>query len=393
MRAPLRSTILYPAWRAFRERGQARAFTRLLDEGLLAAGEPYSEALLRRRLASNAAGRRPLHHRPRVVVFGTSEWEASGLWQSLGDMAEVTFFEYRAPYARPELYNDEYRNRLAQRFLEFLDARDEPATDCVFFYASAEHIDLALLDELHGRRMWTVVLALDDKHQFSRPADPATGIALQRRLASRCDLYWTTWRLGAELVLADGGTPWYAPEAADPRVHRPLARELDLDVVFIGQAYGGRGRLVKYLRRRGFRVAAHGAGWPGGPVTTEESIELYSRARVVLGFGGVGHMDRVKHLKGRDFEVPMCGALYLTNYNPELADHFRIGSEILCHGSAEECAELVHWAGRYPGDAAAVRRAARQRCLEEHTWTARFAALFTHLESAGRDAELSGARP
>jgi hypothetical protein len=391
MRSLLRRTSVYPAWRAFRERAQVRAFTRLLDAALSAGAEPYSEDVLRARLSSRAAERRHPSDRPRVVVFGTSEWEAGGLWQSLDDVADTSFFEYRAPYSPRARFDGGYRRDLARRFLDFLEAGGQEEADCVFFYASAEHIELPLLDELHRRGAWTVVMSLDDKHQFSRPVDPATGIALQRRLAAHCDLYWTTWRLGAELVLAEGGSPWYAPEAADPRVHRPLSRERDLDAVFIGQAYGGRRRLVEYLRRRGFRVAAHGAGWPDGPVTMEESIELYSRAHVVLGYGGVGHMDRVKHLKGRDFEVPMCGALYLTSYNPELAAHFRIGAEILCHSSAEECAELVQWALRHPRDAEAVRLAARQRCVEEHTWSGRFTALFAQLAGACREATPAGA--
>ena len=60
-----------------------------------------------------------------------------------------------------------------------------------------------------------------------------------------------------------------------------------------------------------------------------------------LGVGGVGHLDEVQHLKGRDFEVPMCGAVYLTTYNPELCDWYQVGEEILCYGSFQNCAEIL----------------------------------------------------
>ena len=95
-----------------------------------------------------------------------------------------------------------------------------------------------------------------------------------------------------------------------------------------------------------------------------------SRARLVLGMGGVGHTDKVKHLKGRDFEVPMCGAAYLTSFNPELADFFTVGSEILCYGSPQECADVARWGLARPARLIGIGAAARRRCTE-HTWDRR----------------------
>ena len=147
--------------------------------------------------------------------------------------------------------------------------------------------------------------------------------------------------------------------------------------MFVGQSYGLHADLVRYLRRRGFSVEAFGAGWPNRFASFEKVVKLYSRAQIVLGVGGVGQMGGVKHLKGRDFEVPMCGALYLTSYNPELADHFRIGEEILCYSSFEECADLVHWVLRHPGEAEGIRQAALKRSLASHTLDRRLHQLFS----------------
>jgi hypothetical protein len=224
-------------------------------------------------------------------------------------------------------------------------------------------------------------MSQDDKPQFVWPVDER-GVALQRTLAEQCDVYWTTWKLAADLVTAAGGCGWYAPEGAHPSFHRPLGLPRDLDIVFVGQAYGPRGDLVRFLRARGLNVATFGAGWPNGFISFEQTIELYSRARIVLGFGGVGHMAEVKHLKGRDFEVPMCGALYLTTFNPELAEHFAIGSEILCYGSPEEAAELAHAVLRQPEVAERIRARALARSLAEHTWEQRIARLLALTVSA-----------
>jgi spore maturation protein CgeB len=129
--------------------------------------------------------------------------------------------------------------------------------------------------------------------------------------------------------------------------------------------------LVKGLRELGFCVEAYGAGWPGGSISYEKMAELTSRAKVVLGMGGVMHTDRVHHLKGRDFEVPMAGAVYLTSFNAELADHFAIGSEILCYSSLEECAEILAHTLRDPVALTRIGEAARKRCLQDHTWEGR----------------------
>jgi spore maturation protein CgeB len=110
-----------------------------------------------------------------------------------------------------------------------------------------------------------------------------------------------------------------------------------------------------------------------------EMIELYSRAKVVLGVGGVGFTESIKHLKGRDFEVPMSGALYLTSFNPELADHFVIGKEILCYASWLDCAEVIRWVLEFPEWAEDVRRAGRRRCLADHTWDTRIDQMLTKL--------------
>jgi spore maturation protein CgeB len=99
----------------------------------------------------------------------------------------------------------------------------------------------------------------------------------------------------------------------------------------------------------------------------------------VLGLGDVGALTEVKHTKGRAFEVPMSGGLYLTTFNPELADAYIVGKEILCYTSLEECVELLNWVRRYPLQASEIRRAGLCRSLRDHTWQNRFATILSML--------------
>jgi spore maturation protein CgeB len=372
--------------RRLRARRQRRRFDAFLDAelaGLRAGG--YSEEALRARIRERARERSDWTGRaPRVVVFGTREWEQYGLWPAFAQLTELDYWEYRAPFTHPARLDAAWRASLAERFLGHVRARQaQQPVEVAFFLASAEHVAPELINQLHALGIWTVVMGLDDKHQFL--PGPTERTAAQLQLAAACDLYMTTWTTGASIVWAHGGRPWCSAEGADPQFHHPVPAVRDLDAVFIGQAYGKRGELVRYLRLHDLDVGAFGAGWPGGFVSFEDQIALYARARVVLGYGGVRLMHEVQHLKGRDFEVPMCRALYLTTYNPELATHFDIGREILCYTSFQECREQIEWVRAHPEEADAMRVAAHARALHDHTWEARVRGLLALLTS-GRGA-------
>jgi hypothetical protein len=314
------------------------------------------------------------------VAFGAQGWEKYGLWPSFERVSHFALSEYGAEFIKEPFTcspSPAMRRQLARGFLAFVDQveRERPVT-CVYFYAAGEYISDELLAELARRGLWTVVMSLDDKHQFFRPTGDDTREPHQLRVARQCDLYWTTWKAGSQIVLGIGGTPWYAAGGADPAYHHPVDVPRRLQIIFIGQAYGTRVDLIRYLHRRGFQIETFGAGWPNGFASFKKTVELYSRARIVLGVGGVQNMVGVKHLKGRDFEVPMCGALYLTSYNPELADYYQIGREILCYSSFEECADLLHWVLRHPEEQATMRRAALARSLKDHTWEKRLGQMF-----------------
>ncbi|MGZ8811422.1 MAG: CgeB family protein, partial [Thermoanaerobaculia bacterium] len=263
----------------------------------------------------------------------------------------------------------EQRKQLQRGFLEHVTnmERSGGAADIAFMYASGERIDPSLLRELRGRGIWTVLMSLDDKHQLNAPP---TGdlIGWQLEVAREADLYWTTWRAGADWLVARGVNAWYAPEGADPGIFAPRQCERDIEVLWLGRGYGRRVELVRYLRERGLSVEAFGPGWDSGRVAFDRMLDLYQRSKIVLGMGGVLQSDRVKHLKGRDFEVPMAGCLYLTSYNPELTDWFAVGSEILCYSSFEDCAEVITWVLRRPDVADGIRGRARCRALAQHTW-------------------------
>ena len=84
---------------------------------------------------------------------------------------------------------------------------------------------------------------------------------------------------------------WYKVEAM-PSLFWPLASDeklffsdcgstaKDIDILFIGNRYGIRGKLVEFLAKNGISVTCFGNGWPNGYVNAEKNIVLSKRARI-----------------------------------------------------------------------------------------------------------------
>ena len=166
------------------------------------------------------------------------------------------------------------------------------------------------------------------------------------------------------------------PEAAHPDIHKPFDVPFNYDVSFVGAKYGWRPRFIRTLHKMGVDVECFGNGWDNGPLLDEDMIKLYSRSRINLGFAGVGHSRRLMCLKGRDFEIPMAGGLYLTQDNPELSLVYDIGKEIMTYKDEKDCADKIKQLISNPDKADMIRKAGRNRALNNHSWEKRFERVF-----------------
>jgi spore maturation protein CgeB len=269
---------------------------------------------------------------------------------------------------------DTWRPRLHKELLgEFSRAHSARPVDLVFAYGSHLDFEPDTFKRIRASGVPVALLCLDDKHIFrEKNYGYPNG---QEPLIGAADVHITNSLECVRWYMAHGVAGYFMPQGIDPEMFKPVQITKDLDVSFIGQRYGGRGRLVDALRACGIRVACFGAGWETPSISDAEKIELYSRSRVNLGLGGTGLSNRITCIKGRDFEVPACGGLYLTTYNYELASMFDIGKEILCYYNEIDCAEIIRYYLERPHQAAAIGQAARQRCLKDHTWEKRITGL------------------
>ncbi|MBE9546265.1 MAG: glycosyltransferase family 1 protein, partial [Proteobacteria bacterium] len=158
--------------------------------------------------------------------------------------------------------------------------------------------------------------------------------------------------------------------------HKPHDIERTIDVSFIGQCYGNRSEIIKKLVDNGIHVEAYGYGWPNGPLSTEEMVRMYSQSRITLGFGGVAGHEDTFCLKGRDFEIPMSGGLYLTEYHPELKQCYNPGTEIVTYAGFDDLLAKIRYLLSNPEKAEERRKNGARRARGEHTWEMRFEKIF-----------------
>ena len=343
---------------------------------------PGLRSALKARIADRA-GRlgwpKPLGGLHIFLVYPYHNWEAV-LPTALAEFGRVSGYEWRSRgfdetaadwVSRRESMNE-------QLLREFRAANRERPVDVVVGYVSGYTVGPEVLRAMSAQGSIITNFCFDDKVCWPGPLH-GDRYASPAAIADAVDLNLTSDPEGAERYFAHGGLSMFHAEAADPTWYRPMSQPFEFDVSFVGAAYGWRPKLIAGLRRQGLEVACFGKGWPNGPIANDAMNGLYSRSRVNLGCGGIGFSHKLLCLKGRDFEVPMSGAVYLTQDNPELSEVFEVGREILVYRDIEDCARVIRATLNDPVGADGIRRAARARCVRDHTYTARWTTVFRAL--------------
>jgi spore maturation protein CgeB len=200
-----------------------------------------------------------------------------------------------------------------------------------------------------------------------------------RDICSYFDICWTSTEDAVQKYCVEGAIPVYLPEGANPEIFHPYNIKRTIDVSFVGQCYGNRPEIIKRLVAHGIQVKTYGYGWPNDPLEIQDMVKIYSKSKINLGFGGVIDHSNTYCLKGRDFEVPMSGGLYLTEYHPELKKFYKLGSEILVYKNFDELIQKIKFLLLHPETADKIRKNGFERARHEHSWEMRLAKIFNLL--------------
>ena len=174
---------------------------------------------------------------------------------------------------------------------------------------------------------------------------------------------------------------------------------IEHDVTFVGLPHGNRREVVARLAEAGYTVECWGDGWPNGRIEHEGMVKLFGASAVNLNLsnsstphrtprarlgalvrGGWNEVGRGKprpnQIKGRTFEVPGSGGFLLTETVPYLEDFFVPGKEIGVFTDTDDLVDQLGYWLSHPDERAAVAEAGHRRALAEHTYDARFHAIF-----------------
>lgn len=380
-----RDRRLARVWASIRAVRQERSIERELASyrsqarkaGIVDPGPVEIARRLRQRLADR--GVRPIPKEKLHVVFATrlSSWEPHNIPPAIQGFGRMTPF-----YLTAQGFDDcapdwpHHRARLDRTMVEFLTAlHHQQPVDVLFAYLSGWHITPEAIRAINALGIVTCNMSLDDRLSFVgdiRGGRPTGTI----RLASAFDVNLTNASDSVLKYLVEGGLALFWPAGANPDHFRPLERPFEYDVSFVGACYGRRPEYVEYLREHGCQVVAFGPGWPLGPIAPSSIGEVYARSRINLGFSGIGYSMRQTCLKGRDFEVPMSGAVYLTTEQPDLHDVYDVGRDVFTYSTKADCLKKIRFLLGHPEVCAEARLRARERGLRSHTWEARFRQLF-----------------
>jgi spore maturation protein CgeB len=191
--------------------------------------------------------------------------------------------------------------------------------------------------------------------------------------------------------------------------------EKDIDVSFAGLWSKPRARVINVLRDAGINVLVRGVGWPEGPVSQEELIQIMNRSKINLalntasfyvgwrsisrlflrranlGEGGSSikldiwnfpdnvrswFMKRNLWVKARNFEVPATGTFELTEDADDLRDYYKLGEEIVVYKSDKDLVEKVRYYLAHPEEREAIAKRGYERTIREHSIEKRYEDIF-----------------
>ncbi len=324
--------------------------------------------------------------------------------------------------------NIELKHKFSQEMMDlFCNEHKKRPFDLAFFYLMDGMFERWAIEGIHKSNVITCNFSCNNIHQFY----------LVEKISDLFD-----WNLHSEKEAAVkfkniGVNALWWPMASNPKYFHPMNVSRTIPVSFVGAKYGRRLESIYQLLIAGIDVHTYGPNWEieipsinsiqllreikhlilefpnnlkekavrsaekaqndlhalaisqypnnfHGPVSDDQLIQLYSESKISLGSLDVFENHnllgrRLRHLHLREFEAPMSGALYCTDFSDELAEMFEPDKEvIMCHDDIERTDKISFYL-RNETLANKIREAGLRRSLADHTYHQRFHLLFKKL--------------
>lgn len=169
--------------------------------------------------------------------------------------------------------------------------------------------------------------------------------------------------------------------ACDPEFHHRVLLTAEEQahygsrICFVGNSHGsGSLRNSTLAAIRDYPLTIWGNGWERillakinsaalrGPAYADDMLKVYSGSEMALNLS----FDR--YLIFRNFEVPACGPLLVTEDVPKLESFFRPGEEVVTFHSIGDLRQKLDYYLARPGEAQSIARRGQRRAHTEHTF-------------------------
>lgn len=119
--------------------------------------------------------------------------------------------------------------------------------------------------------------------------------------------------------------------------------DFNYDVSFVGSKYiADRENLVNSLINDEVSISAFGKGWPKGFVSHDEMVQIFGKSKINICFTK-SYAGNRNQIKGKIFDITMCGGFLLCEYVDGIEDFFEIGKEIVCFNNYAEALEKINY--------------------------------------------------
>ena len=364
-----------------------------------------------------------------AALRGNLTWMRN-LYEPLLDLGHDVFL-FPAEEGRHAMIarNDSLRSVFSQKLLDaFSLEHARKPFDLFFAYLMDGMVDPGVIEEIRKKGVVTTNFSCNNAHQFY----------LVKELSPHFDFNLHSEKDSDQKFKSIDATSLWWPMASNPKYFKPQNLPRNIDLSFVGGNYGIRARYIHYLLRNNINIHVYGPGWYNGgaststrailkralylaqsalsmsatglarasakladhdmrrllkksfpesvhlPVSDEELISLYSKSKISLGFLEVydNHdpsSGTLRHVHLREFEAPMCGALYCTSYSEELAELFEPEKEIVTYNNEGELLSKVQYYLKHQDHAKNIRIAGHRRAMQDHTYHKRFNQLFLEI--------------
>lgn len=370
-----------------------------------------------------------LHPSGNLAIPDAKTWQYN-LYEPMLDLGHEVYFFNLADFCKK--YKVRFRSKKYKELLSNIlsqSVRDEykqNGIDLFFSYLTDLDIEKQAILSIRELGIPTYNFSCNNTHQFD----------LLKTISPVFDFNLHAEKDAAEKFRSVLANPIWFQMSANPKYYYPGEFQYEYDVSFVGMNYARRAYYIEKLMNSGIDVHCFGPKWTissqatktkkeikryiflargmtarsyrkryelsswvteydygkkllhkfkdnfHSPLGDQEMVELFSKSRINLGFLEVYSTDNQgntivqQHLHLREFEVPMSGGLYCTNYSDELAEHFIPDREVIVFRNEHELTDKIRYYLDHPSHADRIRKAGYKRALNEHTCQKRLESLF-----------------